>query len=144
MPVDENKALVRRSSEELWSKGNVAVIDELFATNYVLHAPPPGVTPDREGYKQFVRMHHVVFPDFRNTVEDVIAEGDKVALRWTWSGTHKGEYMGIASTGKQVTVAGISILRIEGGKIVEEWDEVDMLGLMQQLGVVPPPGQGGG
>jgi len=85
-------------------------------------------------------MLHMAFPDVRLTIEDMVAEGDKVAVRWAWSGTHRGEYMGIAPTGKEVTYTGITIHRITGGKIVESWDEVDNLGLMQQLGVAPPPG----
>ena len=140
MSTEENKALVRRFIEEVWSKGNLAVIDKLLATNFVLHDPPPGVTPDLEGYKQWVSMTRTGLPNLHSTIEDLIAEGDKVASRWTASGMHKGELMGIAPTGKQVTVTGISIDRIVGGKIAEEWGKMDMLGMMQQLGVVPPPG----
>ena len=98
------------------------------------------MTPDREGYKQFVTMHHTGFPDFDVKVEDVVAEGDKVARRVTWTGTHKGEYMGIAPTGKKITLTVITIERIEGGKIAEQWGEADMLGLMQQFGVILSPG----
>ncbi|MFQ6059407.1 MAG: ester cyclase [Anaerolineae bacterium] len=141
MATEENKALVRRLIEEAWNKGNLAVIDELLSPDYVLHFAAPGATPDREGYKQAVSMHHTAFADFRLTIEDMVAEGDKVVIRWTIRGTHKGEYIGIAATGKEVTMTGISIRRIEGGKIMEEWLESDMLGLMQQMGVVPSPGQ---
>ncbi len=144
MSTEENKALVRRFIEEVWSKANLAVIDELLATNFVLHNPPPEVAPDLEGYKQWVSMTHAGLSNLHSTIEDLIAEGDKVASRWTASGTHQGELMGIAPTGKQVTVTGISIDRIVGGKIAEEWGEMDMLGMMQQLGVIPPPGQAGG
>jgi predicted ester cyclase len=85
-------------------------------------------------------MNFAAFGDVR-----CIAEGDKVVVRWTWRATHnKGEYMGIAPTGKQVTLAGITISRVVDGKTVEEWGEMDNRGMMQQLGVVPPPGQGGG
>ncbi len=140
----ENKALVRRLIEEAWNEGKLAVIDELLSPDYVLHIPFPGAASDREGYKQAVAMHHTAFAGFRLMIEDTVAEGDKVVIRWTIRGTHKGEYMGIAPTGKPVTYTGISIRRIEGGKIVEEWLELDMLGLMQQMGVVPPPGPGGG
>jgi predicted ester cyclase len=114
-------------------------MDELLAPNFVNHAAVPGVTPDREGYKKFATMHHTGFPDFDVKVEDVVAEGDKVARRVTWTGTHKGNYMGIAPTGKQVKVTVITIERIEGGKIAEQWGEADILGLMQQLGVMPSP-----
>lgn len=115
-------------------------MDELFATNFVHHNPPPGVAPDLEGYKQTVTMFRDPFPDIQYTLEDMIAEEDKVATRWTGRGTHKGEFMGVAPTGKQVTITGIQITRHVGGKIVEIWDEMDNLGMMQQLGVIPPPG----
>ena len=138
MTVEENKALVRRIAEA-WDKGNLAVADKLLAPNFVAHNLPARVAGDREGFKQAISMTRAAFPDFRLTVEDMVAEGDKVAYRMTWRGTHKGEYMGIAPTGKQVTVSGILIFRIEGSKIVEQWAEVDSMGMMQQLGVVPPP-----
>lgn len=141
---EENKALVRRIVEEAWNKGNLAVVDELLSPDYVLHIPLPGEAPGRKGYEQAVSMHRTAFTDFRLMIEDMVAEGDKVVIRWTIRGTHKGEYMGIAPTSKEVTYTGISIRRFEGGKIAEEWLELDTLGLMQQMGVVPPPGQGGG
>lgn len=136
MSVEENKALVRRCIEEVFNKGNVTAIDEFFAHNFVpaLHS---GVTRDREGYKQFVAAFFGAFPDLHVTVDDMIAEGDKVVFRATNSGTHKGEFIGIAPTGKQVTWTEISICRIKGGKVVEIWSEVDKLGHMKQLGVVP-------
>jgi len=135
MSIEENKALARRWNEEIWSKGNLAAVDELLATNFVFNYPAPGLAPDREGYKQTVTM--ASFANIQSVIEDMVAEGDKVAVRWTWRGTHKGEYMGIAPTGKQVTITGISILRIVGGKIVEEWGEMDNLGMMQQLEAEP-------
>jgi steroid delta-isomerase-like uncharacterized protein len=135
MSIEENKALARRWNEELWSKGNLAAVNELLATNFVFNYPSPGVAHDREGYKQTVTMPS--FANIQSVIEDMVAEEDKVAVRWTWRGTHKGEYMGVAPTGKQVTITGISILRIVGGKIVEEWGEMDNLGMMQQLGAKP-------
>ena len=140
MSIEENKAIARRWMEEVWGKGSLAAVDELCAPDFVWHWAPPGVASDREGYKQNVTMSFAPFADIRSTIEDMVAEGDKVVVRWTWRGTHKGEFMGIAPTGKQVTLTGISIIRIAGGKIVEEWGEMDMLGWMQQLGVVPPMG----
>ena len=137
MSAEENKAIARRYGEEAFGKGDMAVSDELLSSSYVHHVP--GVAPDREGRKQLIRMLHAAFPDLRIAVDDMVAEGDKVASRWTSSGTHKGEYMGIAPTGKQTTFTGISIHHIKDGKIVESWDEVDQLGMMQQLGVVSPP-----
>jgi steroid delta-isomerase-like uncharacterized protein len=141
MSIEENKAIVSRATEEIFNKNNLAVVDELYATNFVSHGSDiPGVTPDREGYKQFVTMSRTALPDFHTTIEDMIAEGDKVVQRFTAHGTHKGEFMGIPPTGKQVTITGIAIDRIAGGKIVENWVNIDMLGMMVQLGVVPPPG----
>ncbi len=138
MSLEENKAIELRFFEEVVNKGNLAVIDELVAANFVDRCALPGVAPDREGYKQFFAAAHSAFPDFHSTLEDMIAEGDKVVQRFTVRGTHKGEWMGIAPTGKQIEVGGIAIHRLAGGKIVEDWASMDMLGMMQQLGVVPP------
>ncbi len=141
MSTEENKAIELRFFEEVVNKGNLAVIDELVAANFIDHSAPPGAASDREGYKQFFAMTHEAFPDFRSTLEDMIAEGDLVVQRFTARGTHKGGgFMGIAPTGKQMTVPGIAIHRITGGKIVEDWVSMDMLGALQQLGVVPPLG----
>jgi steroid delta-isomerase-like uncharacterized protein len=137
----ENKALVRRLVEEGWNKGNIAVIDEVLSPDYVLHGPSPDTQIDREVYKQAVSMYRSAFPDFRFTIEDMIAEGEKVVIRWTIQGTHKGEYMGIAPTGKNVTLTGISIRRIAGRTIREEWLASNMLSFMQQMGVVPSQDQ---
>ncbi len=139
MSLEENKVLVRCGIEEVFNKRSVAAIDEFFAPNVVPHTLPPGVPRDREGYKQMVTALLDAFPDFRVAIEDMIAEGDKVVARALSRGTHKGEFMGIAPTGKQTTWTEIFIWRIEGGKAVEIWAEVDQFGLMQQLGVVPPP-----
>lgn len=140
MPVEENKALCRRFFEEVWGKGNVAVVDEVLASNFVLRNAPQGVKPDREGYKQWAAIMCSGVSDRQGTIEDEVAEGDKLATRWTLRGKHTGEFMGIPPTNKQVTMTGITIDRFEGGKIVEEWNEIDQMGMMQQLGVVKPPG----
>jgi steroid delta-isomerase-like uncharacterized protein len=140
MSTEENKAIVRRCIEEAFNKGNTNAMDEFFAPNVVPHPLPPAVPHDRLGLKRFFTILLAAFPDYCLTIEDMVAEGDKVVIRSTISGTHKGEFMGIASTGKQVTWAGIEIWRIEGGKVVEIWGQVDQLGMMQQLGVTPPPG----
>lgn len=139
MSLEKNKALARRWLEQVWSKGNLAELDELYAANFVWHWAPPGVASNREGYRQFVTANFAAFSDVRCPAEEIVAEGDKVVVRWTWRATHKGEYMGIAPTGKQITMTGICILRIADGKIAEEWGEMDMLGMMQQLGAVPSP-----
>ena len=139
MSTEENKALIRRQVEA-WNTGNLDALDDLVAADLIHHDLPPGMAPGLEGFKQIISMHRKAFPDVRVTIEDILAEGDRVMNRWTVSGTHHGEYMGIAPTGKQVTLKGMSIHRIEGGKIAEQWHEMDMLGLLQQMGVVPTPG----
>jgi len=139
---EENKALVRRAFEEVWNQGKLDVIDEIFAADFVYHIAGSPDIHGPDGEKQFVTMHRTAFPDIKFTVEDWIAEGDKVVTRWTFTGTHKGELMGISPTGVQVTMTGISIGRIAGGKIVEVWGNADSLGMLQQLGAVPPLGQG--
>ena len=140
MSTGKNKAIARRWNEEVWNKGDLAAIDELFTTDFVFNYPPPGAAPNREGYKKFITRNFATWSDIRCTIEDMVAEEDKVAVRWTWSGTHTGEFelMGIAPTGNQVQMTGMSIIHIVGGKIVKEWSEMDMLGMIQQLGVLPP------
>ena len=140
MSTEENKAIIRRNWEEVFNKGNLAVADENMATNYIYHGPGGQEIKGPEGFKQLITMYRTVFPDFHATVEDMFAEGDKVAHRVTARGTHKGDLMGIAPTGKQVTMAVITISRFAGGKEVEAWSSVDMLGVMQQLGAAPPTG----
>lgn len=137
MSLDENRLLVKRWGEEIWSKGNLAAIDELFAPDFVCHGQPPGVAPDREGHKQVVTSWRSAFPEAQWVTGDMVAEGDKVAVRWSGRGAHKGQYMGIEPTGKDVTMTGISVLRIAGGKIKEMWTETNVLDVMQQLGALP-------
>ena len=141
MSVEERKAIFRRIVEEGFNKGNLAIVDELVATNHVNHADN---VHGPEEYKQFITMYRTAFPDLHMTIEDQIAEGDKVVNRWTSRGTHKGNLMGIPPTGKQITMTGMYVAQIVGGKIVQEWGNFDALGMMQQLGVGPPPGQAGG
>ena len=137
MSLDENKALARRWMEEIWHKGNLRLVDEFLATDFVFNYAPPGVAPDREAYKQAMNMYRNACPDMYYDIKDMVAEGDKVVVRWVGRGTQKGEIMGVVPTGKEVTVTGISILHIVGGKIAEEWTEMDMLGTLQQLGAFP-------
>jgi len=138
MSAEENKALVRRYVEEFVDRSNFELSDEIFAPNFVRYGPDQvsGV----EDLKHFFAMLHSGFPGFQSTIEDLFAEGDKVVLRFTFHGTHQGEFMGIGPTGKQVTMAGIDIFRIADGKIVELWNQEDVLGMMQQLGAIPEPG----
>ena len=141
MSTEQNNALIRRFYEEVLNKKNTAVIDELLDPNQVNHSLPPGMPADLEGSKQFIGMFLTGFPDLHFTVEDMIAEGDTVVARLTARGTHQGAFMGIPPTGKHVTVTAIDINRLVGGKSVEHWLEMDTLGMMQQLGVIPSPGQ---
>jgi steroid delta-isomerase-like uncharacterized protein len=134
---EENKALVRRFVEEAFNKGNLDVADEVYASNFVSHESAGPVERDPEYVKQFVGTYRGAFPDGHTTVEAVIAEGDKVAYRWTFRGTHRGELMGIPPTERQVTITGITLDRVSGGKIDEEWNNFDQLGMLQQLGVAP-------
>jgi steroid delta-isomerase-like uncharacterized protein len=146
MSTEANKAVARRTYETFNTAvrtGNFGALEEVLAANTVDHNPTPGQAPGLEGVKQVFGMFRTAFPDLRFTVEDIIAEGDKVVSRITAHGTHKGDFQGIPPTGKQTTQTGIDILRIAGGKVVERWGEFDNLGLMQQIGVVPPPPEQG-
>jgi len=130
--TEANKAIVE-SLVELWNTGDLTMADEVFATDFISHVPHyPDVT-DLESYKAEVVNSRTAFPDFHAEVRDMIAEGDKVAVHWTWSGTHTGEFMGIAPTGRQIAITGISIHRFANGKIVESWTSYDSLGMMQQI-----------
>jgi steroid delta-isomerase-like uncharacterized protein len=128
---EENKVLVRRVIEEGFNKRNVALFDDLFA-DCVYRGPGVGELRG-EAYRQFLTSVLAAFPDGRWTIEDQVAEGDKVVTRWTFTGTHQGELMGLAPTGKCVTTSGMMMDRIAGGKITEEWEEWDALGMMQQM-----------
>lgn len=136
MSAEEYKAIVRRVYEELLNKRKLAAADELYAPDYVWRAPG-GEEYDREGTKEHMTDVFRAFPDIHWTVEDLVAERDKVMARFTARGTHQAEYAGIAPTGKQVTVTGITISRIQDGKIMEDWEELDRLGMMQQLAAIP-------
>jgi steroid delta-isomerase-like uncharacterized protein len=141
--AEENKALADRFHMDVFQEENLDVADEILSPDFVWHgAFSPGEDQrGPEGTKQVASAVIGAFPDRRITHEDIIAEGDKVLLRWSMSGTHQGELMGIPATGRRVTVRGFDLFRIEGGKIVEMWQEADQLGMMQQLGVIPEPGQ---
>ncbi len=137
--TEVNKSSMRRFYDEVFNKKNGAAIDELINPNQVDHAAPPGTPGGLQGAKQTINMYLTAFPDLHFTVEDIIAEGDKVVTRLTVRGTQQGEFMSIPPTGKHTTVKAIDINRIVGGKSIEHWLEMDTLGLMQQLGVVPTP-----
>jgi steroid delta-isomerase-like uncharacterized protein len=140
MSTEDNKALARRGFEETLNQRNLAIVDELFVPDFVYHTDSM-TFQGREPFKQYLSMLLTAFPDLHVSIEDVIGEGDRVVVRCTLRGTHQGELMGIAPTGKQVAVTGIAIMLIAKGKPVEEWANTDTLGMMQQLGVIPAPGQ---
>jgi predicted ester cyclase len=137
---EENKAIVvRRQEEELHTQGNLDTADKIFAPDYVGHDPSnPEDIRGLEAAKQAAANYREAFPNLQVTIEDLIAEGDKVAARIRFRGTHQGELEGIAPTGRRVEATGIIISRIEGGKIAEDyWANFDDLGLMRQLGAIP-------
>jgi steroid delta-isomerase-like uncharacterized protein len=141
MATEQNKALFRRMVEEIFNRGNMSLADEFIAPDFVEHEElPPGIPPGREGVKQLTAMLRSAFPDFKATIDDMIAEGDKVVVRMTWRGTHKGEFMGIPPTGKSVSFGVIDIVRFAGDKFVEHWGLMDSTSMMQQLGAVQAPG----
>jgi steroid delta-isomerase-like uncharacterized protein len=134
MSTDANKAIIRRHFEAIWNQGHLAVADEIVAPTYVSHFPLPGQPPGIAGFKYAVQLLRTSFPDLHLTIDDLIAEGDKVVARLTARGTHLATFRGIPATGQAVTWTGIRIFRIAEGKIVEHWANWDDLGLVQQLG----------
>ena len=141
MSIEDNLTIVRRWFQDFWGKGNLGVADEILAPDYIGHGDPPNRIEEE---KQQVTALRAAFTEGQVTIEDQIAAGDKVVTRWSSRGIHRGEFQGIPPTGKQVTVTGILIQRIAGGKIVEAWGEADFRGVMKQLGAIPEPGNGGG
>ena len=145
MSTEENKMAIRRLTDEALNQGNMDVLDHVLADTFTYHDPAnPGVT-SRDDYKQFVTALRTTFPDIQFTIEDEVADGDQLAIRWTMRGTHRGDLVmpagPIPPTGKQVQVSGITLIRFTEGKVVEEWQNADNLGFLQQLGVIPTPGQ---
>lgn len=135
---EQNKTIERRLIEQVWNRGNFAVVDEMIASDYLCHSSDPATeTHGTAGYRQFYARLRDAFPDFQVTVEDQIAEGDRVVTRWRASGTHRGEFQGIPPTGRHAVITGITIDRIAGGKVVEGWTNSDDLGMMRLLGIVP-------
>jgi predicted ester cyclase len=143
MSAEDNQALGRRFFQEFWIQKNLAIADELLAANFVDHTPgsPPGLPPGPEGHKQFALLYFTAFPDIRATIEDIVTEGDKVVIRWRVQGTNTGSVFGMPATNKSATFTGITINRIASDKIAEQWVNFDALGMMQQLGLLPAPGQ---
>ncbi len=140
MSTAENKQIVRRFLEGIFTRGNPDAVDELAAPHFVVHDPSSEAGDvDAEGVKGSIAWSHSAFPDLRVTIEDQVAGGDEVATRWTVRGTHRGELMGAAATGNRVTFTGTQTDRISGGKIVESWSNWDTLGMLRQIGAVPAP-----
>jgi steroid delta-isomerase-like uncharacterized protein len=137
MAVSDNVSVVRRWTAEGFGQGRVELADELVAEDFVNHNPVPGQVPGREGLKAAVRGLRTAFPDLSVHEDDVIADGDKVVLRDTISGTHGGPFAGIPPTDRPVTINRIAIFRVVDGRITESWNVVDMLGALQQLGAAP-------
>jgi predicted ester cyclase len=135
--AEDNKALVRRFVDEVQSRGNTDLINEICSVEFVNHSAPPGLPADREGIKIVTAMFRRAFPDSYFTVEDMIAEADKVATRKTFHGTHEGEFMDIPPSGLRVTMGLIDVVRITDGQVMEHWSVGDNLGMMRQLGVIP-------
>ena len=131
---EANRAVVDRFGEEVWNKGNLAAVDELVAGDFVGYGPGRGITRGPEALKRAVNRMRTAFPDLLFVVEDTVAEGDKVVTRWTGQGTHRGEWRGIAPSGRVVTFTGIAIRRLADGKIAERWVNVDYTGLLRQIG----------
>jgi steroid delta-isomerase-like uncharacterized protein len=134
----DNKTLIRRFVDSL-NSGAPSSLEEFIAADYVYHNPAVPEVKDFATLKQFNAITSAAFPDLHFTIEDLIAEGDKIVYRYSATGTHKGALNGIEATGKTVTITGMVISRVVNGKVQEDWEQTDMLGLMQQLGVIPKP-----
>jgi steroid delta-isomerase-like uncharacterized protein len=138
--TDANKLIVTEFIDGLFSRGDLGVVDAYLSDDFVNHDPPFGVTADREGMRDASASFRAAFPDWRSELHLLIAENDLVAEVFTARGTHRGEIMGVAPTGHEVSLQGINVFRLRNGRIRERWGRLDDLGLLQQLGVVPRPG----
>src|SRR5215211_583976 len=130
---EKNKALVRKFFEEAWGKGNLAAVAEFMATDYVAHHVPSGLPPGADGLKQLIAAYRTAFPDLKSNLNDIFGKGDRVAFRWSVSGTHLGDWFGVSPTGDHVTATGITIFRIDGGKVVEGWTSIDLTPSEEEL-----------
>lgn len=139
MSLEKNKELAQRFSDQVFNQGNLQAVDDLLAPNYINHTALPNLPPGSAGTKIFVSMFRAVFPDLSITIDDMIAEGDKVVVRHTTRGTHTGTFLGIPPTGCSIQSFGVDIVRIVDDKLVEDWGIIDQPALMQQLGFAPSP-----
>jgi steroid delta-isomerase-like uncharacterized protein len=135
----DNKALVRRWFEEVWNKGRVDAIDEMLAPDAVVHDLGPTDLRGADGFKPFHAAFRSAFPDIRLRIDHMVAEGDMVAARWSATATHRGDGLGVAATGRPVRLSGMVFVRVDGGRMVEGWNNFDQLGMFQQLGAVSLP-----
>ena len=142
MPGDENKAIVRRLLDEVWGRGDVGLVDRLLSSDFVRHGPNSleGDVRGHDAFKQLVGMYRTAFPDLQVPAEQQVTDGDVVVTRWTARGTHEGDLVGLAPTGRPIAVAGVIIDRFSNGQIAEEWATYDSLGLLQQVGAAPAVG----
>jgi steroid delta-isomerase-like uncharacterized protein len=136
MPED-NKTLIRQAWDEIFNKKNLDAVDEYFAEDAAIGFAPPGIPPDREGFKQIIGPYLTAFPDLRVAIEDQVAEDGTIASRFKVSGTHKGEFAGLPPSGKQIDYDGLNFIKVRDGKIVEVWGASDQLRLMRQIGAIP-------
>ena len=136
---EANKAIVRRYAEEAFNKRKTDLLDEIVSEHFVDHHLPPDLPSGPEGARLWFQGAFAAFPDSRLEIKDMIAEGDSVATRFEFTGTHQAEFMGIPATGKEFSITGIAVAHIADGKLVEWWENADIMGLMQQLGVIPEP-----
>jgi steroid delta-isomerase-like uncharacterized protein len=146
--LEQNKEIVQRVFDEFWLAGKTSVLDQLLATDVANHELSKEPVSGRDAYKQWATGFRQVtatgYPDMRIDLDALVGEGDLVAKRWTFRGTHTGDYMGLPATGRQVVMAGITIYRIAGGQVRETWWNYDALGMMQQLGAIPAPAEHAG
>jgi steroid delta-isomerase-like uncharacterized protein len=134
--LEEHKALVRRWFDEVWNQGSADAVDQLLAADAVVHGLGEAMTGP-EGFKRFHAAYREAFPDVQIEIQDMVAEGDRVAFRWTATATHRGGSLGFAATNRTVRFEGMGIVRVRNGKLIEGWNTFDQLGMLQQLGVVP-------
>ena len=140
--MEQNKAVVRRWFQA-FNDRDWAAEEAARSADFAAHVPGAPAPLDGDGWKSFIAAFSAGFPDFRLVLEDVLAEGDRVAARWTFRGTHGGEFLGMAPTGKPVSMSAVEVNRVADGKVAEHWVVLDQLGLLQQLGAIPAPGEGG-
>ncbi|MDO8691753.1 MAG: ester cyclase [Dehalococcoidia bacterium] len=140
MSAEDKKALVREATYEIWNNGNFGVLEKAYTSDYVSHDTSSPEPLNAQAFKESVTLYRAAFPDMLVKVEDEILEGDMLVERWSATCTHRGEFMGLPPTGKKLSLTGISVVRLRADKIAESWENYDALGMLQQLGAAPAPG----